>query len=215
MNSLTTQLTLTTAHCLDNIMRYDSLNNSADGENTLENKQAMNQFLAGVERRAFRIAEIATSSSEDALDLVQDAMMKLVQKYAHKPEAEWGPLFHRILQSKINDWYRRTAVRNKFRSWFHLNHEEDDANTDPIQAAPDHQGKDPERMTANEDAGVALDAALKNLPLRQQQAFLLRNWEGMSVIETAKAMGCSEGSVKTHYSRAVHSLRTTLEDHWP
>lgn len=195
-------------------MAYDGRHEMPREDNTLENKQAMDQFLAGIERRAFRMAEIATGNREDALDLVQDAMLKLVQKYANKPEAEWGPLFHRILQSRIRDGYRRNAVRNKVKGWLNFVNDDNDQQ-DPIQLAADTKGKSPEASIKNDDAGEAINHALKQLPLRQQQAFLLRSWEGLSVTETAKAMACSEGSVKTHYSRAVHSLRNMLEEHYP
>ena len=171
---------------------------------------AMNDFLSGVERRAFHMAEIATGNPDDALDLVQEAMMTLVKNYSHKTPQDWGPLFHRILQSRIRDWYRRSTVRNKLLDWLGLADKDDD----PIQSAVDHHGKTPEDMKTNSDAGAALDLALQQLPLRQQQAFLLRNWEGLNVKQTADAMACSEGSVKTHYSRAVHRLREMLEDHY-
>lgn len=173
----------------------------------------MNNFLSDVERRAFRMAEIATGNPDDALDLVQEAMMTLVKNYSHKTPQDWGPLFHRILQSRIRDWYRRSSVRNKLLDWLGLadkSHRDDD----PIQSAVDHHGKTPEDMKTNSDAGVALDLALRQLSLRQQQAFLLRNWEGLNIKQTADAMACSEGSVKTHYSRAVHRLREMLEDHY-
>lgn len=212
---ITTLLPLSTTGLITRPMAYDAQQHRPQGDKTLENKQAMDQFLAGIERRAFRMAEIGTGSHEDALDLVQDAMIGLVHKYAHKPEAEWGPLFHRILQSRIRDWYRRNAVRNKVKGWLKFTASDEDEQQDPIQTAPDIQGKDPESSTRNDAAGEAINSALKQLPLRQQQAFLLRSWEGLSVIETARAMGCSEGSVKTHYSRAVHSLRAMLEDHYP
>jgi RNA polymerase sigma-70 factor, ECF subfamily len=176
-------------------------------------QQALNRFLSGVERRAYRMAEIATGNSHDALDLVQDAMLGLVKNYAHKEEAEWGPLFHRLLQNRIRDWYRRNTVRNKFRGWLSLSSNEDE-HVDPIQMAVDHYGKTPEENAGNRDSMNELDVALKALPLRQQQAFLLRNWEGMSVKQSALAMGCSQSSAKTHYSRAVKSLRVSLKDHY-
>ncbi len=191
------------------------------GDSTLDknrdNHLVMNDFLSGVERRAFRMAEIATGNPDDALDLVQEAMMTLVKNYSHKTPQDWGPLFHRILQSRIRDWYRRSTVRNKLLDWMGLAGGKQDSShkdDDPIQAALDHYGKTPEEMAKNTDAGEALDLALKQLPLRQQQAFLLRNWEGLSVKQTAEAMACAEGSVKTHYSRAVHRLREVLEDHY-
>lgn len=173
---------------------------------------SLNRFLANVERRAYRMAIIATGNADDALDIVQDSMMTLVRKYSAKTETEWGALFHTIVQSKIRDWYRRSSVSNRLRSWLHWNDEEGDS--DPLNELPDQHTKNPEQRLHLDHATDALSAALHALPLRQQQAFLLRNWEGMDVAQTAKAMGCSEGSVKTHYSRAVHSLRATLEDYW-
>ncbi len=182
---------------------------------------AMNEFLASVERRAYRMAEMATGNPEDALDLVQDTMMALVKNYSHKTSLDWEPLFYRILQRRIRDWYRRSSVRNRFMDWLGLAsskaNDKNDAHDellDPIQVAQDLQGKNPEEMAKNSDAGTALDRALKQLPLRQQQAFLLRNWQGLDVKQTAAAMACSTGSVKTHYSRAVHRLRVALEDHY-
>ena len=94
---------------------------------TLENSQALNRFLASVEKRAFRMAELATSNPDHAMDIVQDAMLALVKNYSHKSEADWGPLFHRILQSKIRDWYRRSRTRNSVFSWLRTPH--DDENT--------------------------------------------------------------------------------------
>lgn len=165
-----------------------------------------------MQSRGFRIAQIATGNPEDALDLVQDTMFKLVEKYADREENEWKPLFYRILQSRINDWYRRNKVRNRYRSWLTKN---EDDNEDPIQTAPDHHGQKPESEAETSESMEKLQQALSALPLRQQQAFLLRAWEGLNVKQTAAAMSCAEGSVKTHYSRAVHSLREQLGEHWP
>lgn len=189
------------------LMYYGSAN---EEENVLENRQALNTFLAGIERRAFRMAELATSNSDAALDIVQDAMLALVKKYADKNEASWGPLFHRILQSKIRDWYRRNTVRNRIFSWLARNHDDDDG-SDPVQQAADVNGLQPDHKLHNDLSADATMQALKLLPLRQQQAFMLRNWEGYSVELTAQTMGCSAGSVKTHYSRAIHTLREQLE----
>lgn len=158
------------------------------------------------------MAQIATGSTDDALDLVQDAMFKLVEKYSDKPENEWSPLFYRILQSRINDWYRRNQVRNRHRVFVKVNEE---TGEDPIQTAKDESHHTPE-AEVEADAGIEkLQELLEQLPLRQQQAFLLRAWEGLDVRQTAKAMSCAEGSVKTHYSRAIHALRDQLGDHWP
>ncbi len=168
-------------------------------------------FLASVEKRAFRVAEIATGNREDALDILQDAMFKLVENYSTRDKEEWGPLFNTILHSRINDWYRRHQVRNRFRGWFGKT--EDDG-IDPIQQAEDKQARTPEQLLQADKRIDELESSLRALPIRQQQAFLLRNWEGYSVQETASVMKCSEGSVKTHYSRAVHSLRDKLGEHW-
>lgn len=173
----------------------------------------LDQFLAGVQGRAYRMAHIATGNQEDALDLVQDAMFKLVEKYSDKTEADWGPLFYRILQSRINDYHRRNQVRNRHRVF--LNSVDEDNKEDPIQAVKDESSHTPEAEFKTETGMRQLQKVLENLPVRQQQAFLLRAWEGMDVKQTAQAMSCAEGSVKTHYSRAIHTLRDKLGDHWP
>ena len=181
---------------------------------TLEETRELDRFLAGVERRAFRMAQIALGHDDDALDLVQEAMLKLVEHYGARPEAEWGPLFHRILQSKIRDWYRRTRVRNRWRLWLGRDEDGDEAG-DPLDAIADTTVPTAECQLKTKEAAAALDEALRTLPLRQQQAFLLRAWEELDVAQTAAAMGCSEGSVKTHYFRAIHTLRKRLGNHWP
>lgn len=181
---------------------------------TLDRTQALDRFLAGIERRAFRMAQIATGNADDALDLVQDAMLQLVQRYADKQESEWTPLLYCILQSRIRDWYRRTRVRNKFREWFSGGQDGQEAE-DPLEMIPDRNTTPPDHELAMKQAATALDAALRTLPLRQQQAFLLRTWEELDVAQTAAAMGCSEGSVKTHLFRAVRALRKNLGEHWP
>lgn len=191
---------------------YDNYQEQGESRSkALDKHQALERFLASVEKRAFRIAQIATSNSDEAFDIVQDAMYKLVEKYSGKNEEEWPPLFHRILQSRIRDWYRRNTVRNRFRSW--LSSSNDD-NEDPIQTVEDMAGRSPEMQLQSGRSMEALETALQHLPLRQQQAFILRAWEGLNVRETASAMSCAEGSVKTHYSRAIHSLRETLGEHW-
>ncbi len=162
------------------------------------------------------MAELATGNREDALDLVQEAMMGLVKAYADRDEQDWAPLFHRILQSRINDWYRRSKVRNRFRMWLGLGSNDDKAGpVDAIQTAVDHRQPDTVSRLQQQDAIERLQSVLQMLPVRQQQAFLLRCWEGLDVADTAFAMGCSEGSVKTHYSRALQKLREQLGEHWP
>lgn len=180
---------------------------------TLDNSILLDKFLKDVQSRAFRIAQIGTGSTDDALDIVQDAMFKLVEKYSHKPDTEWAPLFYRILSSRINDYHRRNKVRNRYRSW--LTPLDEDDTVDRIQTAPDPRHQTPESQTQLLESMDKLQEALNNLPPRQQQAFLLRAWEGLDVRQTATAMECAEGSVKTHYSRAIHSLRAHLGEHWP
>lgn len=185
--------------------------NDRNEANILDNRQALDRFLAGVEKRAFRMAEIATGNPDHAMDIVQDAMLSLVKNYSHKSEADWGPLFHRILQSKIRDRYRRSRTYNKVFSWLRTGHEDENDGYDPIQQAADSVSLPPDSSANKEQLMDVTLNAIRQLPLRQQQAFLLRAWEGFDVKETAKAMGCSQGSVKTHYSRATKALKQILE----
>ncbi len=175
----------------------------------------MNQFLMDVEKKAFRMAQLAVSNPEDAMDIVQDSMLILARKYAKRPATEWPPLFFRILQNRIRDCYRRRASHNRVFSLFSAFRGDDDDALDIGQLHPSPEVTQPEARSALDGATAEVERALVTLPLRQRQAFLLRSWEGLSVAETATAMDCSEGSVKTHYSRAVHKLRDVLGDHWP
>jgi len=175
----------------------------------------MDAFLQSVERRAFQMARFATSSDDDALDVVQEAMMMLVQRYADKPEDEWRPLFFTVLQNKIRDFHRRKSVRTRWTALLHWGTREGEAVEDPVQQLADPSGQHPGKHMEQLDSAQAVNTAIELLPLRQQQAFLLRAWEGMSVAETAQAMKCSQGSVKTHYSRAVAALRERLGDYQP
>jgi RNA polymerase sigma-70 factor (ECF subfamily) len=180
---------------------------------TLQRERQLNQFLASVERRALRFAEIAVRNRDEALDLVQDAMIKLARNYAGQPEAEWTPLFYRILQNGIRDWHRRQMVRNRVMVWFGRTSESAD-DYDPIAQAPDPMGRTPDEQIESRQAMEKLELAVAHLPARQREAFMLRTFEGLDVAGTALAMGCSEGSVKTHYSRAVHTLRDVLGEYW-
>jgi RNA polymerase sigma-70 factor (ECF subfamily) len=171
--------------------------------------RALDQFLSSVEKRAFKIAQLALRNDDDALDAVQDSMMKLVQSYAARPAEEWRPLFYRILANGIRDMQRRRTVRGRIMAWLPVRDAEDDEEFDPIAQAPSQDAGPAKRLELDEAIGV-LETAVAELPPRQQQAFLLRNFEGLDVNETASAMGCSEGSVKTHYFRALESLRAKL-----
>lgn len=172
----------------------------------------LDQFLRSVERRAFIKARLATGNEQEALDIVQDTMFKLVKSYCHKPVEDWGPLFQRILQRRIIDWYRRQAVKNSLFAWFTKSVDSNgEVLEEPVNIFPDDTQTEPWENLNNKRTGLALQRALQALPLRQQQAFILRQWEGLSVQETAQAMGCSRGSVKTHCFRAASALKQTLQ----
>lgn len=181
-------------------------------ERLLDQARELERFLAGVERRAFRIARVALRHDDDALDAVQDAMLKLARSYGNRPSAEWPPLFYRILQNRVRDGQRRRQVRNRIFAWLPGSGDDDDG-IDPVESAPSGEAPAVDRLMADE-AMQRLEESIGTLPARQQEAFLLRNFEGLDVAQTASAMGCSEGSVKTHYSRAVHTLREKLGDAW-
>jgi len=178
-------------------------------QDLMTTSRALDQFLSSVEKRAFKIAQLGLRNDDDALDAVQDAMMKLVQSYSARPVDEWRPLFYRILSNGIRDMQRRRTVRGRIMAWLPVRDSEDDEEFDAIAQAPSPEAEPAKRLELDEAIGV-LETAVAALPPRQQQAFLLRNFEGLDVNETASAMGCSEGSVKTHYFRALESLRSKL-----
>jgi len=173
----------------------------------------LDRFLESVERRAFIKARLATGNEQEALDVVQDAMFMLVKSYGDKATEEWGPLFQRILQHRITDWYRRQNVKNRLFGWLGGSSREEDApdRADPMDSI-DRSQAEPWEHASGAQIGASLQIAIGKLPVRQQQAFLLRQWDGLSTEDTAKAMGCSQGSVKTHFSRALSSLRKVLQD---
>jgi len=172
--------------------------------------RALNQFLASVELKAFRIAQLSLRNEDDALDAVQDAMLQLSRAYADRTAEEWRPLFYRILENRIRDVQRRRTVRGRVMAWLPQRREEgEDDDSDPVMRAPSPDPQPLARLELDEAMG-ALERALEALPERQRQAFLLRTLEGLDVAHTALAMGCSEGSVKTHYFRALQALRARL-----
>lgn len=181
---------------------------SASGART----ETLEQFLRRSEQRAFRIVRYAVGHDEDALDIVQDSMFRLVRRYAKRPSSEWPPLFHRILQNGIRDHYRRQATRNRWLGWVeHFRGDTEEA-ASPIEDYVDEHALDGAQQLQVDQSMEAMEAAIRALPRRQQQVFLLRCWEGLSTRETAEAMACSEGSVKTHYFRALNNLRKALTD---
>ena len=156
------------------------------------------------------MAELATGNRDDALDIVQDAMLNLVEKYAYKEPNDWRFLFFKILQNRITDWHRRKQIRTvitKLVNPFEKSNDDIDDQHEIISQT---------RQTPDQQLDVdlkmkELNLALSRLPVRQQQTFLLRALEGFSVQETAELMRCSDGSVKTHFSRAIRTLRSHLE----
>ncbi len=184
-------------------------------EPVLASRKELSDFLASVERRAFKQCVYSVHDEEAALDIVQDAMMRLAEKYADRPAAEIPLLFQRILQNAIRDHFRRGKVRSAWTmllSSLGLGGEDEDA--DPLETLEvDRHGSVPDSPAQQlEQAQVmgAIEEAVGALPNRQREAFMLRYWEELDVSETAKVMGCSEGSVKTHCSRATHALAKAL-----
>ena len=177
----------------------------------------LSSFLAEIERRAFKQAMYAVRNEDTALDIVQDAMLKLTEKYADRPAEELPLVFQRILQNTIHDHFRRSKVRSTWTVLLSALGAKDDKDDDydaleTIAAKSDSsQTANPADQLQQRQVIALIEDALSKLPARQREAFLLRYWEEFDVAETAAAMGCSEGSVKTHCSRAVHALAKMLE----
>jgi RNA polymerase sigma-70 factor, ECF subfamily len=170
-----------------------------------------------VERRAYKQAVFAVRDEQSALDIVQDSMLKLAERYSAKPPEELAPLFQRILQNTIRDYYRRQKVRSLWTTLLSSlvpasadpNEEYDPLDRMIVQDGMNRAGT-PEEQVGRQIVMAAIEMGIEKLPGRQREAFLLRYWEELDVAETAKAMGCSEGSVKTHCSRATHALAQFL-----
>ena len=183
----------------------------------LATHQEISQFLAEVERRAFKQALFALRDEHGALDIVQEAMLKLTEKYAGKPASELPMLFQRILQNAIHDHFRRQKVRSTWTTLLSAlgKGEEKDEDYDPLETlaakSDSNANADPAQLLEQGQIMSLIEQALGRLPARQREAFLLRYWEELDVAEAAAAMGCSEGSVKTHCSRAVHALAEMLK----
>jgi RNA polymerase sigma-70 factor (ECF subfamily) len=182
----------------------------------LASRSELSAFLASVERRAFKQAVFAVREEEAALDIVQDAMLRLAERYGDRDPAELPPLFQRILQNAIRDWFRRQKVRS---TWVSLlsalapgrGGEDDQDPLETLRAAGDANREEApgERLERSQVVEI-IEQEIARLPARQREAFIMRYWEELDVAETAKAMGCSEGSVKTHCSRAAHALAVAL-----
>lgn len=180
-------------------------------------RQELSDFLAAAERRAFKLAVYAVRDQEVALDVVQDAMLKLASHYAERPTAELPLLFQRILQNTITDHFRRQKVRNLWTTPLSAlagNSDDEGGERDILEALEPESGspgaESGAELLERAQTLAILDEEIGRLPRRQREAFLLRYWEDLDVAETAEAMGCSEGSVKTHCSRAAHKLAEVL-----
>lgn len=189
---------------------------SSKERNNLASRDEFFRFLAESERRAYKQALFAVRDEHVALDIVQDAMLKLAEKYAAKPKEELPLLFQRILQNTIRDYYRRQKVRSMWTilvSSLIPQHEEE--NYDPLDTLQskdnNNQASTPDALLEQSQLLALIENALMDLAPRQREAFLLRYWENMDTAETAAAMGCSEGSVKQHCSRAIHALAAALK----
>ena len=193
-----------------------SLESDTLGE--MATRQELSDFFVQVERRAFKQTAYAVRDDHAALDIVQDAMMKLSEKYADRPATEFPMLFQRILQNTMRDFWRRQKVRNVWMtlmSSFSVSGE-DGEESDPLEvlvSADDAQNNEPESNLQQRQTMALIEDALSKLPARQREALVMRYWEEMDVAETALVMGCSQGSVKTHCSRAVRAMAASLEKH--
>jgi RNA polymerase sigma-70 factor (ECF subfamily) len=180
----------------------------------MASKEELDDFLASVERRAFKQASFAVRDDDAALDIVQEAMMKLTVHYAGRPAAEFPLVFTRILQNAIHDHFRRQKVRSTWTTLFSALTPASDDDADPLEtlealAGSEHAESAADKVERGQIVGI-IEEEIARLPARQREAFLLRYWEDFDVAETAAAMGCSEGSVKTHCSRATHALARAL-----
>ncbi len=186
----------------------------------LATRQELSDFLTETEKRAYKQALFAVHDEHVALDIVQDSMMKLALKYASKPTDELPLLFQRILQNTIRDYYRRQKIRSLWTTLFSaFTPNDQDKNQEDFDILETLQVKQESNFAKEPDVQLEraqliglIEKAMEILPARQREAFMLRYWEEMSLAETAIIMKCSEGSVKTHCSRAVHALATILRE---
>jgi RNA polymerase sigma-70 factor (ECF subfamily) len=199
-------------------MRYSALfcQHRASPVSSLATDKELNDFLRNVDRRAFKRTSYMVRDDDAALDIVQDAMIKLAEKYFDRPAAELPLLFQRILSNATMDYFRRKKVRNAvMQNMSDFGSSDADGEFDLLEMLESQEGALGALSAADEVSRVqilhAIDAEVGELPARQREAFLLRYWEELDVAETAAVMGCSEGSVKTHCSRATHALAKSLK----
>lgn len=197
--------------CIENTWStaLDTASIQLDATATPEVDETLDEFLAAVQARALTMARFSTESTDEALDLVQDAMCAFVRRYRNHPADQRRPIFYRCLNNRILDWHRKRTRRGR---WMLGLWSTDDNWVDgPDAAVQASIAERPDRVLGDTQFAQALEAGLQRLPLRQRQVFLLRAWEGLDVAQTAKALGIANGSVKTHYFRALGALRNALE----
>lgn len=192
------------------------LSGSHPAPQLLASDKELSDFLKSVDKRAFKRAFYAVRDEDAALDIVQDTMIRLSEKYADRPAAELPLLFQRILSNAMMDWFRRQKVRNavvkNFSDFQSAGSDEDFDILETLEAMGGSLESESSADTVSRaQILLAIESEVARLPGRQREAFLLRYWEELDVAETAEAMGCSQGSVKTHCSRAVHALSTALK----
>ncbi len=181
----------------------------------MANDKELSDFLKSAEKRAFKRTAYAVRDEDAALDIVQDSMIRLAEKYADRPVAELPLIFGRILSNATMDWFRRQKVRQAaVQNFSDLETGGEDGEFDLLEALEAVDGswssQGPADRLSREQTLAIIDAEISALPTRQREAFLLRYWEELDTAETALVMGCTEGSVKTHCSRAVHALAKAL-----
>lgn len=190
--------------------QYISLSALMSSTEQQEQSVTIDSFLASVEKQAFVIAMAACHDQDAALDIVQDAMFSMVRNYVAKPTEQWPPLFFKVLNNRISDHHRKRGF-SRLTQWFGRKGEDTDSVEDAVDQL-DSETFEPDVMLDSLDLNGAMQEGLEKLSFKQQQALVLRLWQGLSVKETAEAMGVSEGSVKTHLSRAVREMREQLKE---
>ncbi len=173
---------------------------------SMDNTARLNQFFIAHEKKAYAIAFMSLKNQADALDVVQDVMIKFVQKYSKKDRSCWEALFYRMINNRVTDFHRANAKKKTLFGFLMPNEEHDK----PLREAVDTNQIDIINQINNEMTLSHLQVALNDLPTRQLQSFMCRIWEGLSVSETAQSMKCSQGSVKTHLYRALSNLRSKV-----
>ncbi len=198
---------------MDSFPKSEVHTTTADSIQSTE--QRLSVFIKQVSGRALMMMESATGHHDVARDLVQESFIALHQNYATRPSSEWTPLFYTILNNRLMDWRRQETRKQKRFGWFKPVVVDDEHELDASLLIADDQNINPAEFLSKEFTLQEIQKAIARLPIRQQQAFMLRAWESLDTKTTARIMDCSEGSVKTHYHRAIQTLRSYLSQFNP